>query len=62
MVDSMKPPRSRYAGTLCADCELFDACHERGRCYYASYVTSGTLFGPQSNCPYIANRREVVGC
>jgi radical SAM protein with 4Fe4S-binding SPASM domain len=53
MLDSMKPPREWYRGTLCYECTQFDTCHERGRCWYSAYLTSGTLFGPQSNCPYV---------
>ncbi|HEX6085959.1 MAG TPA: radical SAM protein [Thermoanaerobaculia bacterium] len=61
MLASMKPPREWYAGTLCFDCDLFDVCHERGRCWYDASLTSGTLYGPQRNCPYIANS-GTVGC
>jgi radical SAM protein with 4Fe4S-binding SPASM domain len=62
MVASLKPPRERYAGTLCHDCGEFDTCHERGRCYYNAYLTSGTLFGPQSGCPYITTPAGAVSC
>ncbi|HXH37626.1 MAG TPA: hypothetical protein VNN08_03285, partial [Thermoanaerobaculia bacterium] len=62
MLESMKPPRARYAGTLCHDCAEFDLCHERGRCYYAAFMTSGTLFGPQGNCPYINGGIASTGC
>ena len=62
MLESLKPPRSLYQGMLCEQCLQFDTCHERGRCYYDAYLTSGTLFGPQSNCPYIEHGRGSVAC
>ncbi|HET8799414.1 MAG TPA: radical SAM protein [Thermoanaerobaculia bacterium] len=62
MLASLKPPRDWYAGTQCHDCAEFATCHERGRCYYNAYLTSGTLFGPQSGCPYIDAPAGAVSC
>ncbi len=53
MIDALKPPRELYKGSLCYDCGDFDICHERARCHYDAYLTSGTLYGPGSNCPYL---------
>jgi radical SAM protein with 4Fe4S-binding SPASM domain len=50
MLASLKPPRELYRGTACYDCGYFDVCHQRGRCYYDAYLTSGTLYGPQTTC------------
>lgn len=62
MIESLKPPRHWYEGTLCEHCAQFDTCHERGRCYYSAYLTSGSLFGPQSNCPYLGDGRGAMTC
>ncbi len=54
MIEALKPPRERYKGTPCYDCSYFDTCHERSRCFYDAYLTSGTLYGPQqSSCAFI---------
>lgn len=49
MIMALKPPRERYKGTDCYDCSYFDTCHQRSRCFYDAFLTSGTLYGPQQN-------------
>lgn len=53
MRDAMKPPRELYKGTMCYTCDDFDICHERARCHYDALLTTGTLYGPGSGCPYL---------
>lgn len=52
LLDFISPEKSRFAGTACAECEEFDACHRLvGRCFKDSYFTYGKLFFPSPNCP-----------
>lgn len=60
MIDALKPPRELYKGSLCYTCDDFDICHERARCHYDAYLTSGTLYGPGSNCPYLETATKSV--
>jgi len=63
MIHSLRPPRELYRGSLCYDCEHFDTCHERGRCYYGAYLTSGTLYGPDgSSCPFVEDKVTGLTC
>jgi len=52
MISTLKPPRELYKGSLCYDCDFFEWCHRQGRCFYESYVTGKTLYGPYGNCPF----------
>jgi radical SAM protein with 4Fe4S-binding SPASM domain len=45
------PSPSAYATTLCASCEAFEDCNERGRCYVSALQKSGRLAGPDVFCP-----------
>lgn len=62
MLESLKPSRELYRGTLCHDCGRFDVCNERGRCFYSAYMIGKTLFGPQDDCPFFDRNESVVVC
>jgi radical SAM protein with 4Fe4S-binding SPASM domain len=62
MLASLKPPRELYRGTDCYDCGYFDVCHQRGRCYYDAYLTSGTLYGPQTTCFHRHDGKQPPAC
>lgn len=44
------PTRSKYEGTACAACGLFEKCNERGRCYASALKTAKTLVAPDGFC------------
>jgi len=46
------PPKERFLGTVCEDCEEFDECHyDYGYCFRDALNAYGTVFGPPPNCP-----------
>ncbi len=46
------PPKEKFNGTVCEDCEEFDECHyEYGYCFRDALNAYGTVFGPPPNCP-----------
>lgn len=46
------PPRNRFAGTPCLDCDEFDECQTfMGQCVRDSFIHYGTRWHPPSNCP-----------
>ena len=47
---TIRPSRSQYQGTECADCQQFDGCNSRGRCYLSSLQCAGHLFAPDAKC------------
>lgn len=52
MFDFIHPPRERFAGTACADCEEFETCvWEKGRCYRDAYFSYGSVYHPPPLCP-----------
>jgi len=60
MLASLKPPRELYRDTLCFDCEQFDLCHQRGRCFYSAALQQGSLYGPHESCPYVHGSSAVL--
>jgi radical SAM protein with 4Fe4S-binding SPASM domain len=52
LLDFIYPPRERFAGTVCYDCEEFELCHwEKGYCYRNAYFSYGTLYEAPPLCP-----------
>ncbi len=46
------PPKEKFLGTICEECEEFDECHyEYGYCFRDALNAYGTIFGPPPNCP-----------
>jgi MoaA/NifB/PqqE/SkfB family radical SAM enzyme len=46
------PPREKFAGTVCYECEDFDQCHQdRGRCVRDALKAYGKFYAPPPNCP-----------
>jgi radical SAM protein with 4Fe4S-binding SPASM domain len=45
-----RPAREAYEDQPCRDCEGFEGCHSRGRCYVSSLMASGALYAPDSFC------------
>jgi pyrroloquinoline quinone biosynthesis protein E len=46
----ISPDRESYAGSGCADCGRFDACHDDGRCIYEALVARGRYTAPDRAC------------
>lgn len=46
----LRPARTRYADTACSDCDGFEACHDRGRCYFTAIANSGQPYAPDAFC------------
>ena len=42
------------------DCEQFDLCHQRGRCFYSAALQQGSLYGPHESCPYVHGSSAVL--
>lgn len=56
-----KPDREHYRDTLCFDCDHFDACHAKGRCFFDAMVNSQTLYGPQGRtCAYLTGAKQIL--
>ncbi|KAF0206650.1 MAG: radical SAM family [Methylocystaceae bacterium] len=52
MFDFIHPPRERFSGTECVDCEEFETCvWEKGRCYRDAYFSYGSIYHPPPLCP-----------
>jgi radical SAM protein with 4Fe4S-binding SPASM domain len=52
LVNFAYPPRERFAGSACHDCEDLDSCQGKaGYCFRDSYFNYGTAFGPPPKCP-----------
>jgi radical SAM protein with 4Fe4S-binding SPASM domain len=48
----LSPDRQRFAGTVCASCSDFDACHrEAGYCYRDALFHYGSAFDAPPDCP-----------
>lgn len=46
------PPRERFSGTACFDCNEFDDCHKtKGYCYRDAHSSYGTIYEAQPECP-----------
>jgi radical SAM protein with 4Fe4S-binding SPASM domain len=45
-----RPPREAYRDQPCQQCDAFEGCHSRGRCYVSSLMASGTLYAPDRFC------------
>jgi len=46
------PPRERFVGTVCYECEDFDQCHlGRGRCVRDALKAYGRFYAPSPGCP-----------
>lgn len=61
MKSLFKPAREHYRGTLCFDCDHFDSCHAKGRCFFDAMVNSQTLYGPQGRtCTYLTQAKQIL--
>jgi MoaA/NifB/PqqE/SkfB family radical SAM enzyme len=48
----LDPPREKFAGTVCYDCDDFNQCHQdRGRCVRDALKAYGQFYGPPPDCP-----------
>ncbi|HXG32667.1 MAG TPA: radical SAM protein [Bryobacteraceae bacterium] len=45
-----RPARQAYHDQPCENCDAFEGCHSRGRCYVSSLMASGTLYAPDRFC------------
>jgi radical SAM protein with 4Fe4S-binding SPASM domain len=45
------PPRERFQGTSCYDCEEFEECVHRGVCIRDLSMYYGNIYQPPDNCP-----------
>jgi len=53
LLEEIYPPKDKFKGTACFDCEEFDECHAvKGRCFRDSFFAFGTVYGPPPACPY----------
>ncbi len=58
-----RPPRDRFKGTACFDCEEFEECvHGRGYCFRFSYAAYGSIYAPSPNCPRAPKGFKLCGC
>lgn len=47
----VKPAREPFKGTVCYECDIFDACHQRqGRCYRDALKAYGSMYEPAPAC------------
>lgn len=46
----LDPPREEYEGTPCFDCDHFQQCNVRQRCYYRAQLINGRLYAPDYLC------------
>ena len=54
------PPREKFAGTPCYDCEEFDQCQTvYGLCVRNSCIYYGTRWHPTPNCPHLSPDKLV---
>lgn len=52
LLDFAYPPRGRFAGSACHDCNDLDECRSKaGYCFRDTYFNYGTAFGPPPSCP-----------
>lgn len=51
--DLLSPGRSRFAGTVCADCDRFEDCMSAGHCYSRALIRFGTGYAPDPFCPVV---------
>jgi MoaA/NifB/PqqE/SkfB family radical SAM enzyme len=52
LLDFIYPPREKFTGTVCFDCNEFDECHQtKGYCYRDALCSYGTIYDAQPECP-----------
>lgn len=52
MLGFIYPTRDKFIGTVCYDCEDFEACHwEKGYCYRDAYFSYATVYQAPPLCP-----------
>lgn len=48
----VKPPKEKFIGQVCFDCEQFNDCHlDKGRCMRNSFILYGDAYAPDPFCP-----------